>query len=341
MLWPCFDHGPCKVVISSLDPSKIISKQKKKSANDPHHFRKRKSPNVPGLWFVNHFPPVRPSPLSARKANWGLDVAWPWVLGWPVQVQYKSNKSQECKSVKFILEWIRYPYIYIYPSHIPGSLWNCFEILQRYGSKRLQTSIHLWIRYKSSKWVTAEQRLRMKTIDCDCICRNNDSHIEHNIFLIFGHGSKYVKIIQNEATIVSIHVSRLFSRGTFTKKTYVPTHAIHSNCNRFVAGLPRRDKSSVENPLILRAGLASEARWWRNSNLLPGLNLKQLQWASKSWRTAGNCEIQCIYVTMYTYYMNLYDYMCTCTKLCITTIYPLLIPETKALWRLVLAAMFS
>ena len=29
MLWPCFDHGPCKVVISSPDPSKIISKQKK------------------------------------------------------------------------------------------------------------------------------------------------------------------------------------------------------------------------------------------------------------------------------------------------------------------------
>lgn len=261
---------------------------------------------------------------------------------WAGQSKSSTNPTNHRNANLWNLFWNESDiHIYIYPSHIPGSLWNCFEILQRYGSKRLQTSIHLWIRYKSSKWVTAEQRLRMKTIDCDCICRNNDSHIEHNIFLIFGHGSKYVKIIQNEATIVSIHVSRLFSRGTFTKKTYVPTHAIHSNCNRFVAGLPRRDKSSVENPLILRAGLASEARWWRNSNLLPGLNLKQLQWASKSWRTAGNCEIQCIYVTMYTYYMNLYDYMCTCTKLCITTIYPLLIPETKALWRLVLAAMFS
>ena len=137
MLWPCFDHGPCKVVISSQDPSKIISKQKKKSANDPHHFRKRKSPNVPGLWFVNHFPPVRPSPLSARKANWGLDVAWPWVLGWPVQVQYKSNKSQECKSVKFILEWIRYPYIYIhhiFQDHFETAL-KSFNVMAPKGSK--------------------------------------------------------------------------------------------------------------------------------------------------------------------------------------------------------------
>lgn len=87
-----------------------------------------------------------------------------------------------------------------------------------------------------------------------------------------------------------------------------------TNCNRFVAGLPRRDKSSVENPLIQRAGLASKARWWRNSNLLPGLNLKQLQWASKTW-TAGNCEIQCVNVWQCIHiiwiYMITWYYMCT------------------------------
>lgn len=144
MLWPCFDHGPCKVVISSPDPPKIISKQKKKSANDPHHFHKRKSAIVPGLWFVNHFPPVRPSPLPARKANWGLDVAWPWVLGCPVQVQYKSNKSQECNSVEFSVEWIRYP------SHIPGS-----------HIETALKSFNLWLQnapniHRSDRWMSSK-----------------------------------------------------------------------------------------------------------------------------------------------------------------------------------------
>ena len=219
MLWPCFDHGPCKVVISSPDPPNIISKQKKKSANDPHHFHKRKSAIVPGLWFVNHFPPVRPSPLPARKANWGLDVAWPWVLGCPVQVQYKSNKSQECNSVEFSVEWIRYP------SHIPGSPWNCFEIVQLMAPKcskhpSLDRSMDVFQIGKICRATTPHENYKKR------LHLPNSQTLILNItyFWYLGMAQNMSKYINNEATIVSIHVSRFFSRGTFNYICSDPCH---------------------------------------------------------------------------------------------------------------------